>query len=163
MFLSYIDPGTGFTITTGGGLIVAFIASFLAPFLFFFKKILKFFKGHRRFTNILLIIIIIAVTIFVGVTMNKKRSDFDKRIIILGMDGLSPDIIEQMMSEGKLPHFTQLKEKGSYKRLTTTNPSQSPVAWSGFATGKNPGKHGLFDFIKRDQNNYMLEIKKGDF
>lgn len=158
MFLSYIDPGTGFTVVTGGGLIIAFIASFLAPFLFFFRRIFKFFKRHWRFTAMLLTMIVMATPILIGVSMNKNTSNFDKRIIIVGLDGLSPDIIERMMSEGKLPHFARLKEKGSYRRLATTNPSQSPVAWSGFATGLNPGKHGLFDFIKRDPKNYMPEI-----
>ncbi|MFC1755487.1 alkaline phosphatase family protein [Thermoproteota archaeon] len=92
--------------------------------------------------------------------MNNTKSNFDKRIIILGLDGLSPDIIENLINEGKLPNFARLKEMGSYRHLTTTNPSQSPIAWSGFATGQNPGRHGLFDFIKRNPDNYMLEISQ---
>jgi predicted AlkP superfamily phosphohydrolase/phosphomutase len=90
--------------------------------------------------------------------MGRRESDFDKKIIILGFDGLSPNIIEPMMEAGDLPHFTKLKETGSYSMLTTTNPSQSPVAWSGFATGKNPGKHGIYDFILRNPKTMELTL-----
>ncbi|MBU4149696.1 MAG: alkaline phosphatase family protein, partial [Candidatus Omnitrophica bacterium] len=90
--------------------------------------------------------------------MSKKEPQFDKKVIILGFDGLSPEIIEPMMREGRLPNFSRLKEQGSYRRLTTTNPSQSPVAWAGFATGQNPGKNGIFDFIVRDPRTYKLDL-----
>ncbi len=84
--------------------------------------------------------------------------DFNKKIIILGFDGLSPEIIEPMMEKGELPNFSKLKEKGSYRHLATTNPSQSPVAWAGFATGKNPGKTQVFDFLVRDPKTYLPDI-----
>ena len=90
--------------------------------------------------------------------MSKKESKFDKKIIVLGFDGLSPKIIESMMERGKLPNFSRLKEQGSYRRLSTTNPSESPVAWAGFATGQNPGKNGIFDFITRDPQTYAIEL-----
>ncbi|MGE5279296.1 MAG: alkaline phosphatase family protein [Deltaproteobacteria bacterium] len=81
-----------------------------------------------------------------------------KRIVVIGFDGLSPEIIEPMIEENKLPNFARLKDTGSYAPLATTNPSQSPVAWSGFATGRNPGKHGVFDFIVRDPKTYSLRL-----
>ncbi|MCB4792431.1 MAG: alkaline phosphatase family protein [Elusimicrobia bacterium] len=90
--------------------------------------------------------------------MNKGKSTFEKKLVILGFDGLSPEILEPMMKEGRLPNFSYLKEKGSYSRLSTTNPSQSPVAWSSFATGKNPGKTAIFDFIVRDPKTYALDL-----
>jgi predicted AlkP superfamily phosphohydrolase/phosphomutase len=90
--------------------------------------------------------------------MSKKESKFDKKIIILGFDGLSPQIIEPMMKEGKLPNFSRLQNQGFYRHLTTTNPPQSPVAWAGFATGQNPGKNGVFDFIVRDPKTYSLNL-----
>jgi len=158
MFSAYIDPGTGFTVATGGGLIIAIIISFFSAFLLFFKRIIKFFKKNKKITGILILVIAIAAIIIIGVFMNKDKTDFDKRVIILGFDGLSPNIIENLINENKLPNFAQLRQKGDYKHLSTTNPSQSPIAWSGFATGQNPGKHGLFDFIKRNPENYMLEI-----
>ena len=84
--------------------------------------------------------------------MATNKPKFDQKLIILGFDGMSPDIVEPMMREGKLPHFSQLMLQGSYARLATTNPSQSPVAWAAFSTGKNPGGNGIFDFIVRDHS-----------
>jgi predicted AlkP superfamily phosphohydrolase/phosphomutase len=63
-----------------------------------------------------------------------------------------------MMKNGALPNFLRLKEIGSYRRLATTNPPHSPVAWAAFATGRNPGKNGIFDFIVRDPRRYCLSL-----
>ncbi|MDP2922186.1 MAG: alkaline phosphatase family protein, partial [Candidatus Omnitrophota bacterium] len=151
MFLGYIDPGTGFTISSIGAWLIAFLLGFLSIFLLFLKKIFRLLKKYKKIVIISLLLTIIALGLtIIGVTMSKKEFKFDKKIIILGFDGLSPEIIEPMMEEGKLPNFSRLKEQGSYRHLTTTNPSQSPVAWTGFATGQNPGKNGVFDFIVRD-------------
>ncbi|KAB2834345.1 MAG: nucleotide pyrophosphatase, partial [Candidatus Dadabacteria bacterium] len=74
----------------------------------------------------------------------------DKKMIIIGFDGMDPKIVKRLMSEGKLPHFSKLSEEGGFKELATSVPPQSPVAWSNFITGMNPGGHGIFDFIHRD-------------
>src|SRR5487761_1943149 len=62
------------------------------------------------------------------------------------------------MADGTLPHFARLAKAGHYQRLATTNPPQSPVAWSSFATGANPGVHGIFDFLRRDVSDYPPEF-----
>lgn len=80
------------------------------------------------------------------------------RAILLGIDGLDPNIIEKLMAAGELPNFRKLQEEGSYRRLLTTNPPQSPVVWSSIATGANPGYHGIFDFIHRDPMSYLPEL-----
>jgi predicted AlkP superfamily phosphohydrolase/phosphomutase len=156
MFFAYIDPGTGYTIFSIGAWLVAFLVGFLGILSFFFKKIFSFFSKYKK--PILFLIFILILVGIGAIIMSKKETKFDKKIIILGMDGLSPEIIEPMMEEGKLPNFTRLKEHGSYSHLSSTNPSQSPVAWTGFATGQNPGKNGIFDFIYRDPNNYRLQL-----
>ncbi len=79
------------------------------------------------------------------------------RVIILGIDGLDPAILETLMDAGDLPAFSSIREAGSYRPLATSNPSQSPVAWSTIATGSNPGYHGIFDFITRNPQNYLPE------
>ena len=79
------------------------------------------------------------------------------RVIVLGVDGLDPGILETLMDAGDLPAFSNIKERGSYRRLATSNPSQSPVAWSTIATGSNPGYHGIFDFITRSPERYLPE------
>ena len=76
------------------------------------------------------------------------------RTIILGFDGMDPKLAEQWIAEGLLPHFAKLREHGHYQSLATTNPAQSPVAWASFATGLNPGAHGIFDFVHRDAETY---------
>jgi hypothetical protein len=78
--------------------------------------------------------------------------------IFLGFDGLDPAITEKLMAEGKLPNFARLRDQGSYRRLRTTFPALSPVAWSTFATGVNPAKHNIFDFLNRDLRNYAPEL-----
>ncbi len=79
------------------------------------------------------------------------------RTIVLGFDGMDPKLVQRWMDAGGLPNFKRLAEQGSFQSLPTTNPAQSPVAWSSFATGENPGVHGLFDFLRRDANTYMPE------
>ncbi len=130
---AYIGPGAGF----------AFISSFFVIFLTF---ILAFFS-----------ILIFPLRFLYRNLRHKKLknpSQFD-RVVVLGLDGLSPEVIERMMQDGKLPNFSQLKEKGFYSPLKTTNPPISPVAWSSFQTGVNPAKHNIFDFLNRDLKTYL--------
>ena len=158
MFLGYIDPGTGFTIIGIGGWLVALALGFFGFFLVFFKKILNLFKKNKKWILISIAILAILGLFFKGVIMNDHKNGFEDRIIILGFDAVSPEILEPMMDKGKLPNFSMLREKGSYSHISSTNPSQSPVAWSGFSTGQNPGKNGIFDFIVRDPKTYQLDI-----
>ncbi len=79
-----------------------------------------------------------------------------KKMIILGVDGLDPDLLTKFMAEGKMPNFARLAEQGSFRRLTTSIPPQSPVAWSNLITGMNAGGHGIFDFIHRDPKTFQL-------
>ncbi len=81
-----------------------------------------------------------------------------KKLIFLGLDGLDPELTERWMAEGKLPNLARLREQGSYQRLRTTFPALSPVAWSTFATGVNPAKHNIFDFLNRDLRSYAPEL-----
>lgn len=74
----------------------------------------------------------------------------DRKLIVLGIDGMDPQLLQQFMDEGKMPNFSRLVSQGSFRRLTTSIPPQSPVAWSNMITGMNAGGHGLFDFIARD-------------
>ena len=78
-----------------------------------------------------------------------------KRLIVVGLDGQDPRLTDRFLAEGRLPNFQKLAETGSYSRLGTTFPSVSPVAWSSFATGANPAKHNIFDFLDRDLRTYL--------
>jgi len=81
-----------------------------------------------------------------------------KRVIVIGLDGLEPKIVEPMLQRGELPHLEELHRRGAYARIRTTYPAQTPVAWSTFATGVNPGAHGIFDFIRRDPTTYLPDL-----
>jgi predicted AlkP superfamily phosphohydrolase/phosphomutase len=78
-----------------------------------------------------------------------------KKVIVIGLDGLEPTIVEQMLAAGALPNFAKLSAQGGLARVATTYPAQTPVAWSTFATGTNPGGHGIFDFLRRDPKTYL--------
>jgi predicted AlkP superfamily phosphohydrolase/phosphomutase len=86
-----------------------------------------------------------------------------KKVIVIGLDGLEPTIVESMLERGELPNLARIRRMGSYSRLRTTYPAQTPVAWSSFATGTNPGGHGIFDFISRDPATYLPDAALSRF
>ncbi len=81
-----------------------------------------------------------------------------KRVVVLGLDGFDPVLGERLMNAGRLPNLARYREAGGYRRLVTTIPPQSPVAWASFITGCNPGVHGIFDFIHRDPARQCLPM-----
>jgi predicted AlkP superfamily phosphohydrolase/phosphomutase len=78
-----------------------------------------------------------------------------KKVIVIGLDGLEPKITDALIKENRLPNLARLHAQGGYRRLKTTTPAQTPVAWSTFTTGTNPGGHGIFDFLSRDRKTYL--------
>ncbi len=81
-----------------------------------------------------------------------------KRLLLLGMDGLDPNVLDELMGQHQLPNFRRLADQGSYARMATSNPSESPVAWASIATGANAGQHGIFDFIVRRPGTYLPDL-----
>ena len=77
------------------------------------------------------------------------------RIIVLAVDGMDPGLLHKYMAQGRMPNAKRLVEMGSFKPLGTSYPPQSPVAWSNFIAGTNPGGHGIFDFIARDSETLL--------
>jgi predicted AlkP superfamily phosphohydrolase/phosphomutase len=77
------------------------------------------------------------------------------RLVIVGFDGQDPTLTDQFLAEGRLPNFQTLASTGAYRRLKTTFPSVSPVAWSSFSTGCEPARHNIFDFIEPDRRTYL--------
>ena len=130
---AYIGPGAGFAVGTSvAALFVAFFSSLAAVFLWPVRWLLRAIRGRRAHA--------------------KARV---KRVVILGLDGMEPSLAERYMAQGKLPNLSRLKDRGSFLRLGTTAPPLSPVAWSSFLTGCNPGKHAIFDFLTRDLRTYL--------
>ncbi|MCX7975013.1 MAG: alkaline phosphatase family protein [Candidatus Aminicenantes bacterium] len=77
------------------------------------------------------------------------------KVLILGLDGLDPNLVSRFIKKGSLPHFQRLISQGGFSVLGTSIPPQSPVAWANFITGMDPSGHGIFDFMHRDPSNYL--------
>ncbi|HEX6862577.1 MAG TPA: alkaline phosphatase family protein, partial [Thermoanaerobaculia bacterium] len=82
----------------------------------------------------------------------------EPKLIILGFDGADADLSRQWMDEGKLPNLAKLRAEGTFAPLRSTIPSQTPVSWSTFSTGLSPGRHGIFDFLKRSTETYKPDF-----
>jgi predicted AlkP superfamily phosphohydrolase/phosphomutase len=133
---AYIGPGAGF----------AFLGSFLTILASFFLTLVSLCSWPFRM-------------IWRSVRRRKGfRQAHVRKVIFLGLDGLDPRLAERFMAEDKLPNLQRLKEQGTYRRLRTTFPSLSPVAWSTFATGVNPARHNIFDFLNRSLKTYVPEL-----
>ena len=131
--LAYIGPGAGFALVSSFFvLIVAFLLALFTILTLPVRTIYLFFRRRKT-----------------------RKSTRARRVIVLGFDGMDPDLCRQYMAAGKLPNLKRLGESGTFKNLATTTPSISPVAWSSFSTGVNPGKHGIFDFFTRNPRNYQ--------
>src|SRR5258708_10712641 len=77
-----------------------------------------------------------------------------EKVIVLGFDGVDARYTEQWMNEGKLPNLARLRTLGTFRPLRPTVPAQTPVSWSTFSTGIDPGRTGIFDFLRRDPKTY---------
>ncbi len=75
-----------------------------------------------------------------------------QRVLVLGFDGMDPKVCRELMAANKLPFIQQLAKSGTFTSLATSNPPQSPVAWSNVISGAGAGVHQIFDFIHRDPN-----------
>lgn len=134
--LAYIGPGAGFALA----------GSFFAIFGAIFSAIsMVLFWPIRRLLRM----------IFRKRPPGKVRF---RRIVILGLDGLDHGLTEKLLAAGKLPNMAKLREQGGFSSLGSTLPPISPVAWSSFQTGVNPGKHNIFDFLIPDERTYEPKL-----
>ncbi len=83
------------------------------------------------------------------------------KLLILGFDGTSPDLLENWVKEGKLPTIKRLMDEGVYGTLRSVPTMSSTPAWTSFSTGKNPGKHGIFGFTERNFDSYGFGYVNG--
>lgn len=74
------------------------------------------------------------------------------KIVLIGLDGLNPELVNKWQSE--LPTIHKLMEQGIYGKIKSTVPPNSPPAWSGVLSGKNPGHFGFWDFTYRNDYSY---------
>jgi len=129
---AYIGPGAGF----------ALLSSFLVVFTTIILAALSLLTLPFR-------------TLWRMLRRRRTSRPWIRRLVIVGFDGQDAALTERLLADGKLPHFAKLAERGCYRRLRTTYPSISPVAWSSFSTGVEPAKHRMFDFLERDEKTYL--------
>jgi len=103
----------------------------------------------------LLLLSAVAVAGLVASVGCQSSLTFGRKVIVLGFDGLDHELTRQMLDTGRLPGLARLAETGGFSALGTSIPPQSPVAWSSFITGLDPGGHGIFDFIHRDPKTML--------
>jgi len=133
--LGYIGPGAGFAFLGSFFILLAALALVFLSILSFPLRVLWQLIRRRP----------------------RRRGAVD-RVVILGLDGLDPRRVRRYIDAGRLPHLAKLAAEGLFKPLTSTCPPISPVAWSSFMTGVNPGKHAIFDFLSRDLRTYLPEL-----
>ncbi|HET9178559.1 MAG TPA: alkaline phosphatase family protein [Terriglobia bacterium] len=105
-----------------------------------------------------LALVLAALILATSACSHKATLPVKNQVVVLGFDGMSPDLAAKWMQEGKLPNFARLAQTGTFAKLGTTNPPESPVAWAAFATGLNPGGTGIYDFLARDPQTYLPRI-----
>ncbi len=106
-----------------------------------------------------------AVLVVVAASLGVAGDDGKPKVLVLGVDGLDPTLLAQFMAEGVLPNFEELTTEGDFSTLQTTMPPLSPIAWSTFITGMDPGGHGIYDFIHREASSmspYMSMAGEGE-
>src|ERR1700755_208466 len=137
---AYAGPGAGFAV----------LSSFWTLFLAFLYSVYAFFSWPFRQAFRLL----------------RRRKAAGKaqvkRAVILGFDGMDPELTERFIGEGRLPNLKKLRDQGTFNKLRTTYPAISPVAWSTFMTGVNPGKHNIYDFLARDKKSYLPYLSSAE-
>ena len=136
LVLGYIGPGAG----------IALAGSFLAVLIAMATAFMALVTWPVRWS----------VRRWRGRTARRRRKV--RRVVVLGLDGLDPLLVDEYLESGLLPNLASLRDRGTYARLGTTWPPLSPVAWSSFSTGTNPGKHNIFDFLTRDPASYGPRI-----
>lgn len=133
---AYIGPGAGFAIA--GSFLAVFLAVasavlmlLLWPFRYLLRKLTQKRVPHRPLA---------------------------RRVVVLGLDGLDYRVTRELLDRGELPNLARLQAQGSFRPLGSTLPPISPVAWSTFQTGVNPGKHNIYDFITPDPQTYRPKL-----
>jgi len=174
---AYIDPGTAGLVVGGVGSIIVWILGAVAFIRVGLFRILKW--GRNRFSPgpgggaAAAAVVVVAIALGVGgwlwfnedetaaeeraptLALDGKASE---RVFLLGIDGLDPDVLQSLVDADLMPNFKAFIDAGSFHPFDIPNPAESPVVWASLATGKNPGQHGVFDFIGRDPESYLPRL-----
>ena len=97
---------------------------------------------------------LLALLLLLGACSKSKPS----RVIVLGLDGMDPQTVDLLMSEGKLPNFAKMRQHGAYAPLVSAEPLLSPVVWTTIATGKGPDQHPIGHFVAVNEKGDPLPV-----
>lgn len=137
---AYVGPGAGMAFATAAFALLGSIVVVLSSLLLYPVRLLWRLARRRR----------------------RAHPPRIRRAVVIGLDGLDPTRVRRFMDRGLLPNLAALAKRGCFHDLATTNPPMSPVAWSSFATGVLPAKHGIFDFLTRDPRTYQPDLSSAE-
>ena len=80
----------------------------------------------------------------------------DVKTLVIGIDAATWVQMRPLLDAGTLPHIQALMDAGTVGELRSTTPPMTPLAWTSMATGVNPGKHGIYDFVSQDRTTYQI-------
>jgi predicted AlkP superfamily phosphohydrolase/phosphomutase len=86
------------------------------------------------------------------------NSNLRSKVFIVGIDGGTLELVKPWAEQGKLPTFARIMQNGVSGELMSTIQPISASSWSSFATGKNPGKHGILDFVRTTPFSYKVQF-----
>ncbi len=89
---------------------------------------------------------------------SNTSNSHSNRVLIIGLDGATFDLIRPLIEEGRLPTLKRLMEEGSWGELNVELPPGTIPNWPSFATGKNPGKHGLIWWVKQNRQTFDAKV-----
>jgi predicted AlkP superfamily phosphohydrolase/phosphomutase len=96
-----------------------------------------------------------------GKLMMEESRQIKRRVAVIGLDGVTFDLLQPWLDEGRLPNLAKLLGSGAQGRLRSTIPPVSASAWASFVTGTNPGQHGLVDFTYPAADGYEIQVTNG--
>jgi predicted AlkP superfamily phosphohydrolase/phosphomutase/tetratricopeptide (TPR) repeat protein len=100
--------------------------------------------------------LLIAVAAAVGWTW--RGSSLDPRVLLIGIDGADPAIVDRLTAAGKLPATDRLRRDGAFGPLRSREPLLSPIVWTTIATGRTPQDHGVLDFVEAAPDGHAVPI-----
>ncbi|MBA3832242.1 MAG: alkaline phosphatase family protein [Chthoniobacterales bacterium] len=83
------------------------------------------------------------------------------KAVVIGLDAATWTLIHPWVAEGGMPNLAKLMKVGVSGKLESILPPITPPAWTSFMTGKNPGKHGIFNFVETEQGAYAMNYING--
>ncbi len=168
---AYIDPGTAGLVVGGAGSALVWVlggVAFLRLRLFsLLGRAFRFFRRHPAGSGLGLALVVVAAIVGArwlqrdeapAPALAELSGGTAERVLLIGIDGVDPDVLQSLLDEKRMPNLARVIEGGGFSPFGVPNPPESPVVWASLATGKNPGQHGVFDFIGRDPESYLPSL-----